>query len=83
MVSALPSGEATLAFVEWCNVGKKLYHESLLVKDHSTATPSVLPPRRNLIAPIALGPEFPRPQIIASDPVSVQVVPSHCGPVSS
>ena len=71
--SALPSGEATLAFVEWCNVGKKLYHQS----DHSSATPSIIAPRRNLIAPIALGPEFPRPQIIAADPVSV--VPSLCG----
>jgi len=55
--------------MEWCNVGKKVYHESLLVKDHhSSATPSVIAPRRNLIAPIALGPEFPRPQIIAADP---------------
>lgn len=61
------SGEATLAFVEWCNGGKKLFHESLLVKDR----PSIAPSRRNLIAPIALGPEFPRPKIIAADPVNV------------
>jgi len=65
---ACGSGEATLAFVEWCNIGKKLYHESLLVKDPSSATSSVITPRRNLIAPIALGPEFPRAQIIAADP---------------
>ena len=70
------SGEATLAFVEWCNVGKKLYNESLFVKNHSSATPSVTALRRNLIVPIVLGPEFPGPQIIAADPVSV--VPSHC-----
>ncbi|KAF8798843.1 hypothetical protein BYT27DRAFT_7202557 [Phlegmacium glaucopus] len=61
-------GEATLAFVEWCNVGKKLYHESLSVKDRSSTTPIVIAPRRNLIIPIALGPEFPRPHIIAADP---------------
>lgn len=74
-LTVLPSGEATLAFVEWCNVGKKLYNESLMDKDHSSATPSIIAPRRNLIAPqIILGPEFPRPQIIASDPVSA--VPS-------
>ena len=68
----LPSGEATLAFVEWCNAGKKLYHESLLNQNHlSAATPSTMPlPRRNLITPVAFGPEFPRPQIIAADPVS-------------
>jgi len=65
---ALPSGEATLAFVEWCNVGKKLYNESLSVKNHSSATPSIIVPRRNIITPIVLGPEFPRPQIIAADP---------------
>jgi len=48
--------------VEWCSAGKKLHHE--LVKDRS----SILTPRRNLITAIALGPEFPRPQIIAADP---------------
>jgi hypothetical protein len=61
--------------VEWCNVGKKLYNESQSVKNHSSATPSIIAPRKNIIAPIVLGPEFPRPQIIAADPVSV--VPSH------
>ena len=62
--------------MEWCNVGKKLYNESIFVKYHSSATPSVIAPRRNLIVPIVLGPEFPGPQIIAADPVSI--VLSHC-----
>jgi len=68
MVSLLHSGEATLAFVEWCNIGKKLYHKSLLVEDPSSTIPSVITARRHLITSIALGPEFPRPQIIAADP---------------
>ena len=66
-----PSGEVTLAFVEWCNIGKKLYQETLLAKDRSSTTRSTITPRRNLITPIVLGPEFPRPRILAADPVSV------------
>ncbi|KAF8909009.1 hypothetical protein CPB84DRAFT_1744093 [Gymnopilus junonius] len=73
----LGSGEATLAFVEWCNTGKTLYLEQ-----HSSKTttrpdsdptpvpnrPPVIPRRKGQITPCLLGPDFPRPRITAADP---------------
>ncbi|KDR82643.1 hypothetical protein GALMADRAFT_56955 [Galerina marginata CBS 339.88] len=61
-------GEATVAFIEWCNTGKMLYREQ---RTSGTTPASSLPPvprRKGWINPIILGPEFPKPQIAATDP---------------
>ncbi|KAF8967080.1 hypothetical protein BDZ97DRAFT_564572 [Flammula alnicola] len=71
---ACGNGEATLAFVEWCSAGKRLYQESSLgtKSEHNQPSASGCPPtphpRKGLIVPIALGPEFPKPQLAAADP---------------
>lgn len=67
------SGEATLAFVEWCTTGKQLFHES--VTSHKPDQPLTPNPntqllrRKGIVTPWPLGPEFPRPHISAADPV--------------
>jgi len=70
----ISSGEATLAFVEWCTTGKQLFHESVTSHKPSqppTPNPTQLPRRKGIVTPWPLGPEFPRPHISAADPVGL------------
>ncbi|KAF9561345.1 hypothetical protein CPC08DRAFT_635571 [Agrocybe pediades] len=67
--------EATLAFVEWCRAGKKLYQEKLSQaqsspqsEEPSKPSRAAVPPRKKALTPLALGPEFPKPQVVAADP---------------
>jgi len=71
------SGEATVAFVEWCTIGKRLFHEhetSLQSSQPAIPGPTQLPRRKGTVTPWPLGPEFPKPHISAADPVGLFLV---------
>ncbi|KAF8158249.1 hypothetical protein B0H34DRAFT_656803 [Crassisporium funariophilum] len=65
-------GEATLAFVEWCNTGKRNYQSSLVslpdTSQSSTLRYPPLPQRKAVTTQVVLGPDFPKPRITAADP---------------
>jgi hypothetical protein len=65
----------TLAFFEWCNSGKKSHQESLNTPNPagSVRPPVARPQRKSAIIPMPLGPEFPKPQIAAADPVRISL----------
>ncbi|KAJ3516599.1 hypothetical protein NLJ89_g1028 [Agrocybe chaxingu] len=65
----LNNGEATLAFIEWYNTGKKLYQEShAKVEGDRTSRQSVIPRRKGVVVPVPLDLSFPGPSITAADP---------------
>lgn len=72
---ACGSGEATVAFVEWCTTGKQFFRESITSHHHCqppTPGPIQLPRRKGIVTPCPLGPDFPRPHVSAADPFTVE-----------
>jgi len=72
---ACGSGEATVAFVEWCTSGKQLFHESVTSQKPSQPPPPGRTPlhrRKGIVTPCPLGPEFPKPHISAADPFTAE-----------
>ncbi|KAI3603083.1 hypothetical protein WG66_014943 [Moniliophthora roreri] len=69
---ACGTGEATTVFIEWCQMGRRLYELSRTEGRDAVAVPSnqnlPIPKRRALLAAPALGPQFPIPKVIATDP---------------
>ncbi|KDQ62202.1 hypothetical protein JAAARDRAFT_30103 [Jaapia argillacea MUCL 33604] len=86
---ACDSGEATLCFIEWWQMGKNLFHQANDPAQQSDK--DVIPrfPKRNphLASPPALNIELvPVPRIVASDPYTVQAFSDRtslpCSPLS-
>ncbi|PPR07119.1 hypothetical protein CVT24_010955 [Panaeolus cyanescens] len=61
----LGSGEATLAFIEWCTLGKRRHQQQ---KEQAEINGLPLPKKKQVIIPDLIDDEFPRPQIMAADP---------------
>ena len=58
------SGEVTVAFAEWLKFGRNLHQSS-----QGDASPAETLGRKRKIPVIPVGPEFPRPYVMAADPV--------------
>ncbi|KAG6887253.1 hypothetical protein C0992_013153 [Termitomyces sp. T32_za158] len=66
----MPSGEATVAFQEWWQLGRQLFDS--LTEHSSYQQPSArLPQKKPQITPVPIGPELGLPRILAADPVSL------------
>ncbi|EEB92979.1 hypothetical protein MPER_08430, partial [Moniliophthora perniciosa FA553] len=65
---ACGSGEATTVFIEWCQMGRRLYELSRTGGRDAVTSDQNLPKRRTLLAAPTLGPQFPNPKVIAADP---------------
>ncbi|KAF9013376.1 hypothetical protein BDQ17DRAFT_1231671 [Cyathus striatus] len=57
-------GEATLAFIEWCKTGKRLFEE----QSNPVSDTPARPRRKGQIIPLPLGTDFPTPSVMAADP---------------
>ncbi|KAF9485874.1 hypothetical protein BDN70DRAFT_823189 [Pholiota conissans] len=82
---ACASGEATLAFFDWCNSGKKMFQESSKAQG-GDRPPVARPHKKGVIISIPLGPEFPKPQVAAADPFTAAAYQErtsyHCSALS-
>ncbi|KAG6831654.1 hypothetical protein H0H87_004604 [Tephrocybe sp. NHM501043] len=69
------SGEATVAFQEWWQLGRKL-HDAQGAAQEQQSTTTRLPQKKPQITSISIAPEPGLPRILAADPVRISAFDS-------
>ncbi|KAG6903289.1 hypothetical protein C0995_000184 [Termitomyces sp. Mi166 len=67
-VSETRSGEATVAFQEWWQLGRKLFGSRTDVAPGDQQSPERLPQKKPQVTSVPIGPELGLPRIFAADP---------------
>ncbi|KAF8630905.1 hypothetical protein AX17_005263 [Amanita inopinata Kibby_2008] len=76
---ACGSGEVTTAFAEWWKTGYNLYLQANVQRTGTSESIPLLPLQKNRVLPITIGPEFPRPYLMATDPYTSEAFSQRTG----